>query len=167
MRPVQKMYGVIGGGVIVDLLPAVPSQCIVIERATGNDADDVFVCLVPRNKLCIFAPPPSELVKLRLSDAEGCLSLQPDGCIGAFRAAHALRSAVDAGVFPQSVKVRAAEIASELATAVTEHAMHLRCTRAARVIQTVWLQCYYTPAHPMCRRRLLRELERLQNTPKM
>ena len=80
MRPVQKMYGVIGGGVIVDLLPAVPSQCIVIERAT---------------------------------------------------------------------------------------AMHLRCTRAARVIQTVWLQCYYIPTHPMCLRRLLRELERLQNTPKM
>jgi hypothetical protein len=95
------------------------------------------------------------------------LSLQPDGCIGAFRAAHALRSAVDAGVFPQSAKVRAAEIAAELATAVTEHAMHLRCTRAARVIQSVWLQCYYTPTHPMCRRRLLRELESLQSTPEM
>ena len=30
-------------------------------------------------------------------------------------------------------------------------------TRAARTVQRAWFRCYYDPAHPVCRRRLMRQ----------
>jgi hypothetical protein len=38
-------------------------------------------------------------------------------------------------------------------------AQRLRTMKAARIIQRFWLHAYYTPTHPVCRGRLIRELQ--------
>jgi hypothetical protein len=139
-------------------------------KAEQPHHDVLFLCSnIPMNKLGIFrSHEPCVLSRIDKRHTRQ----EPHGCVSVSRAAHALRGACDSppsphnpnnlglNSFPLGVTelARARERLAALDQTLEARARFLRETHASRVVQAMWLHCYYTPSHPVCRRRLLREL---------